>query len=72
MSARKDPRHGQGSGLGPPTRYNVAGLPGAPAAGPGARLFVLDATVTTFASAVVGGGANPVPVYSDGTVWRIG
>lgn len=50
----------------------VAGLATAASAGAGARHFVTDATVTTFASIVVGGGANGVPVYSDGTNWRIG
>lgn len=49
--------------------YIVATLPGSAA---GARAFITDATVTTFGSAVVGGGTNKVPVYSDGTVWRIG
>jgi hypothetical protein len=44
-----------------------------PAAGnAGRRFFVTDATVTTFASVVAGGGANGVPVYDDGTNWRIG
>ena len=44
-----------------------------PAAGnAGARSFVTDATATTFASVVAGGGANGVPVYDDGTNWRIG
>lgn len=38
----------------------------------GARAFVSDANATTFASIVAGGGANGVPVYSDGTNWRIG
>ena len=38
----------------------------------GNRHFVTDATVTTFASIVAGGGANAVPVYDDGTNWRIG
>jgi hypothetical protein len=41
-------------------------------AGAGARSFVTDATATTFASVVAGGGSNGVPVYSDGTNWRIG
>jgi len=36
------------------------------------RALVTDATTTTFGAAVVGGGANTVPVYSDGTTWRIG
>lgn len=38
----------------------------------GARHFVTDANATTFASIVAGGGSNGVPVYSDGTNWRIG
>jgi hypothetical protein len=38
----------------------------------GARGFCTDATVTTFASTVVSGGANNVPVYHDGTAWKIG
>lgn len=52
----------------------VAGLPSAGllGAGTGGRSFVTDATSTTFASVVAGGGANRVPVYSDGTDWRIG
>jgi hypothetical protein len=50
----------------------VSGLPTAATAGIGARCFVTDATVTTFASVVVGGGTNKVPVYSDGTNWLIG
>ena len=36
-------------------------------AGAGARSFVTDATATTFLSTVAGGGANKVPVVSDGT-----
>jgi hypothetical protein len=50
----------------------VASLPSASSAGAGARMFVTDANATTFASVVAGGGANGVPVYSDGTNWRIG
>jgi hypothetical protein len=50
----------------------VAGLVAAATVGAGTRAFVTDATVTTFASVVAGGGANGVPVYSDGTNWRIG
>lgn len=49
----------------------VSGLPSA-SVGAGARAFVTDATATTFASVVAGGGANGVPVYSDGANWRIG
>jgi hypothetical protein len=54
------------------TVYTVATLPSASVSGVGARSFVSDATVTTFASTVAGGGANKVPVYSDGTDWKIG
>lgn len=50
----------------------VASLPTAASAGAGARAFVTNATATTFASIVAGGGSNGVPVYSDGTDWRIG
>lgn len=38
----------------------------------GMRRFVTNATATTFGTVVVGGGSNAVPVYSDGTNWRIG
>lgn len=54
------------------TVYTVATLPSAATAGVGARAFVSDATATTFASTVAGAGANKVPVYSDGTNWKIG
>jgi len=40
--------------------------------GVGARAFVTDANTTTFASEVSGGGANAVPVFSNGTVWCVG
>lgn len=52
--------------------FTVSTLQSAATAGAGARAFVSDATATTFASVVVGGGANGVPVYSDGSNWRIG
>jgi len=55
-----------------PANVTVATLPSAVTAGTGAVMFVIDATATTFASIVAGGGANPVPVYSDGNNWRIG
>jgi hypothetical protein len=54
------------------TNYTVATLPSAVTSGSGARAFVSDANATTFASTVAGGGANKVPVYSDGTNWKIG
>lgn len=50
----------------------VANLPAAATAGAGARSFVTNATATTFLSTVAGGGANKVPVVSDGTNWLIG
>lgn len=50
----------------------VAGLPAAATAGQGARRMVTDANSTTFNSVVAGGGANIVPVFSNGTTWRIG
>ena len=36
------------------------------------RAMVTDANATTFASVVAGGGSNIVPVWCDGTSWRIG
>jgi hypothetical protein len=50
--------------------YTVATLPGSPVKGWTA--MVTDANATTFASTVVGGGSNNVPVYYDGTNWKIG
>jgi len=60
------------TGTHPITIYTVSKLPSASTSGVGVRSFVSDATSTTFASIVVGGGSNPVPIYSDGTNWRIG
>ena len=50
----------------------VSALVAAGTAGAGARAVVTDANATTFNSIVAGGGANVVPVFSDGTNWRIG
>lgn len=50
----------------------VAELPSAAEAGAGARSMVTDASATTFASTVGGGGSNIVPVVSNGTDWIIG
>lgn len=52
--------------------YTVATLPAAGTARKGYRAFVSDANSTTFASTVAGGGSNNVPVYSDGSAWKIG
>jgi hypothetical protein len=50
----------------------VAGLASAGAAGLGAQAFVTDATAATFNSIAAGGGTNAVPVFCDGTNWKIG
>jgi hypothetical protein len=59
-----------------PVFPTVASLPSASAAtSKGMRYLVNDATVVAagnFGATVTGGGANVVPVYSDGTNWRIG
>lgn len=52
----------------------VASLP-APATRTGQAMFVTDASATMTAgigTVVAGGGANKVPVYSDGANWVIG
>ena len=48
-----------------------AALPSATYA-PGLRAFVNDSTVIAFGATVAGGAANTVPVWSDGTNWRVG
>lgn len=53
----------------------LATLPAASTAGAGARAFVSDASTTLIlglGGTVTGGGANKVPVYSDGTNWIYG
>jgi hypothetical protein len=61
------------SGIQPPlTNYTVLGLPFASVAGKGARAFVTDALTPTFGAVATPGGAVAVPVYSDGTNWRVG
>ena len=61
------------SGVVPPlTNYTVATLPSAVTSGVGARSFVTDALTPTFGATVVTGGAVAVPVYSDGTNWKVG
>ena len=56
----------------PTTVFTVATLPSASTSGSGARSFVSDAASPTFGATVVGSGAVTVPVYSDGTVWKVG
>jgi hypothetical protein len=53
------------------TPVTYAQLPSAVSNG-GARAFITDGSTATFAATVAGGGANKVPVYSDGTVWKVG
>jgi len=61
------------SGVVPPlTNYTVATLPSAVTSGKGARSFVTDALTPAFGATVVTGGAVAVPVYSDGTNWKVG
>lgn len=50
----------------------VSALPTASSAGTGARAVVSDASSPVFANAVTGGGSTLIPVYSDGSVWRVG
>ena len=54
------------------TVYKVADLPSAVTSMAGARTFVSDSSVTTFNTTVAGGGANTVPVFSNGTDWKVG
>ena len=46
--------------------------PGLSTVGAGTRGFITDANNVTFGSQVDGGGANSIPVYSDGTNWYVG
>jgi len=57
------------------TAVTFSSLPTAATAGAGARAFITDgnlAASTNFGAQVSGSGSNNVPVYSDGTNWRIG
>lgn len=49
-----------------------ANLPSAATAGAGARAFVTDSNTATYNATVAAGGANQVPVFSDGTDWKVG
>lgn len=56
--------------------FTVAKLPTAASPFKGVRMFVTDATVTAvssnFGTTVAGTGANAVPVFCDGSNWKIG
>jgi len=54
------------------TTMLVADLPSLTGVVTGSRAFVSDALAPTFGSTVVGGGAVGVPVYYDGTSWKVG
>ena len=54
------------------TTTTVANLGNAVTLGAGTKSFVTDANTTTFNAIVGGGGANNIPVFSDGTDWRVG
>jgi len=54
------------------TPIAVASLPSGANAFAGDRNFVNNALAPTFGSTVVGGGSVNVPVYYDGTNWRVG
>lgn len=38
----------------------------------GTRAFITDSSTATFAATVAGSGVNIVPIYSDGTNWKVG
>ena len=52
--------------------YTFATIPSAVTSGAGSRSFISDSSITTFGTILAGGGATTVPVYSDGTNWRVG
>ena len=51
---------------------SVSGLAGLTGVVVGSRAFVTDASLPVFGSTVSGGGAVAVPVYYDGTNWKVG
>jgi len=67
---------GNGSQLtGIPVKTNantITNIGSAVTAGIGARSFATDAESTIFNTIVTGSGSNAVPVFSDGTNWRVG
>ena len=52
--------------------FLVSTLPASSSVPANTRAFVVDANSTTFGSIVAGGGINYMPVFNDGTNWRIG
>ena len=47
-------------------------IPGASAVGAGTRAFVTDADSVVWGNTYVGGAANSMPVFSNGSDWYIG
>jgi len=64
------------TGIGLIGTTGISSLPSPSTAGAGARSFITDSDAaynsTSLGNIAVGGGANGVPVYSDGTNWRVG
>ncbi len=49
-----------------------ASLPGVASVSVGGRAMITNSNTATFNATAAGGGANVVPVFSDGTQWRVG
>lgn len=54
------------------TPVTYAELPTATIAGAGTRAFITDGSTATFGATVTGGGANIVPIWSNGADWKVG
>jgi hypothetical protein len=54
------------------TPTTLVQLPTAATVGAGTRAFITDGSTATFGATVAGGGANIVPIYSDGSNWKVG
>lgn len=63
---------GSAVGVIAPTPGTVGTLPTCDSSIAGGRASVTDANATTFLSVVAAGGSNKVPVFCDGTNWKIG
>ncbi len=49
-----------------------ASLPSATSVSAGGRALITNGAAATFNTTAAGGGANVVPVFSDGTQWKVG
>lgn len=52
--------------------FTVAHLPAPIVPLKGVRMFVTDSSVTTWGTTVAAGGGSAVPVWCDGTAWKVG